>query len=99
MVVVILSYYNKAFLHLHTLASCQALRKGEGEGKESLVATFCACADFPRDFAESGYLPVYVRNTKRHGSKYMVASILLSCPFRHRSMFSPSKSWTLRECV
>ena len=46
MVVVILSYYNKGFLHLHTLASCQALRKGEGEGKESLVATVCACADF-----------------------------------------------------
>ena len=28
------------------LASRQALRKGEGEGKESLVATVCACADF-----------------------------------------------------
>ena len=27
-------------------ASRQALRKGEGEGKESLVATVCACADF-----------------------------------------------------
>ena len=29
-----------------SLASHQALRKGEGEGKESLVATVCACADF-----------------------------------------------------
>ena len=28
------------------VASRQALRKGEGEGKESLVATVCACADF-----------------------------------------------------
>ena len=28
------------------IASCQALRKGEWEGKESLVATVYACADF-----------------------------------------------------
>ena len=33
-------------MQLRTLASHQALRKGEGEGKESLVATVCACADF-----------------------------------------------------
>ena len=28
------------------IASRQALRKGKGEGKESLVATVCACANF-----------------------------------------------------
>ena len=32
---------------MHTLIfTVQALRKGEGEGKESLVATVCACTDF-----------------------------------------------------
>ena len=63
---------------------------GGEEGKESLVATVCTCADFSTILQNlDTYL--YVHNTKRHRSKYtccskcllmpVILSILLSCLF------------------